>query len=105
MNFVLGVADTLDTALAPAELERARSCGHVTVAPWNAIGGRSSPIGGTGATSAELRYFSRRRRETKDCKGVRRAVGHGSVGTYLKHVDQGFRKRIQCEFHLGKDYQ
>jgi hypothetical protein len=53
MNFVLGVPDTLDIALALAEPERARLWGHVTVAPWNAIGGGFSPIGGTGATSAE----------------------------------------------------
>ena len=55
MNFVLGVAETLDAALALAmpEPERARSCGHVTVAPCNAIGGESSLRGGTGATSAE----------------------------------------------------
>lgn len=55
MNFVLGVAETLDAALALAmpEPERARSCGHVTVAPCNAIGGEFSLRGGTGATSAE----------------------------------------------------
>jgi hypothetical protein len=55
MNFVFGVADTLDPAPAPAvpEPERARSCGHVTVVPWNAIGGELSLRGGTGATSAE----------------------------------------------------
>lgn len=53
MNFILGVADTLGTALALAVPERARSRGHVTVAPWNAIGGEFSRIGGTGATSAE----------------------------------------------------
>ena len=53
VNFVFGVADTLDPALALAEPERARSCGHVTVAPWNAIGGEFSLRGGTGATSAE----------------------------------------------------
>jgi hypothetical protein len=55
MNFVFGVADTLGAALALAEPEpeRERSCGHVTVAPWNAIGGELSVRGGTGATSAE----------------------------------------------------
>jgi hypothetical protein len=53
MNFVFGVADTLDATLALAEPERARSCGHVTVAPWNVIGRESSLRGGTGATSAE----------------------------------------------------
>ena len=71
VNFVFGVAGTLDEALALAvpETERARSCGHVTVAPWNAIGGELSLRAETGATSAEWRYFSIRRRETKDCKG------------------------------------
>lgn len=53
MNLVLGVADTLDAALALAVPKRARSCGHVTVAPWNAIGGELSLRGGTGETSAE----------------------------------------------------
>lgn len=55
VNFVLGVDDTLDPALALAvpEPERARSCGHVTVAPWKAIGGELSLRGETGATSAE----------------------------------------------------
>jgi hypothetical protein len=53
MNFVFGVVDTLDIVLALELPERARSCGHVTVAPWNAIGGEFSPSGGTGATSAE----------------------------------------------------
>jgi hypothetical protein len=55
MNFVFGVADTLDAAIALAvpEPERTWSCGHVTVAPWNAIGGELSLRGGTGATSAE----------------------------------------------------
>jgi hypothetical protein len=54
MNFVFGVADTLEAlALAVPEPERARSCGHVTVAPWKAIGGELSLRGGTGATSAE----------------------------------------------------
>jgi hypothetical protein len=66
MNFVFGVAETLETALALAVPERARSCGQVTVAPWNAIGGGSSPSRGTEATSADWRYFSMRRRETKD---------------------------------------
>jgi hypothetical protein len=69
MNFVLGVAVTLDAALALAVPERARSCGHVTVAPWNAIGGELALRGGTEPTSAERRYFSIRRRETKDCNG------------------------------------
>lgn len=54
-NFVFGVDGTLDAALALAEPEpeRARSCGHVTVAPCSAIGGEFSLKGGTGATSAE----------------------------------------------------
>ena len=55
MNFVFGVAGTLDVVLAlvvPGP-ERAWSCGHVTVAPWNAIGGELSLRGGTGATSAK----------------------------------------------------
>jgi hypothetical protein len=53
MNFVFGVAEALDTALALALPERARSCGQVTVAPWNAIGGGFSPSGETAATSAD----------------------------------------------------
>jgi hypothetical protein len=55
MNFVFGVAGTLGATLALAvpETERARSCGHVTVAPWNAIGGELSLRGGTGSTSAK----------------------------------------------------
>jgi len=89
MNFVFGVADTLGAALAlmVPEPERARSCGHVTVAPWNAIGGELSLRGGTGATSAEWRYFSIRRRETKDCNGNGQTRGHDFAKTYLKHVD------------------
>ena len=103
MNFVLGVAGTLDAALASVVLERARSCGQVTVAPWNAIGGELSLRGGTGATSAELRYFSIRRRETKDCKGNEQARRCNFTRTYLKHVDQSFGKCVQCKFHLGED--
>ena len=103
MNFVLGVAGTLDAALASVVLERARSCGQVTVAPWNAIGGELSLRGGTGATSAELRYFSIRRRETKDCKGTEQARRCDFTKTYLKHVDQSFGKCVQCKFHLGED--
>ena len=55
MNFVFGVAGTLNAALALVRPgpERAWSCGHVTVAPWNAIGGELSLKGGTGATSAK----------------------------------------------------
>ena len=55
MNFVFGVAGTLGATLALAvpETERARSCGHVTVAPWNAIDGELSLRGGTGSTSAK----------------------------------------------------
>ena len=52
MNFVFGVAETLETALALAVPERARSCGQVTVAQWNAIGVGFSPSRGTEATSA-----------------------------------------------------
>jgi hypothetical protein len=26
-------------------------------------------------------------------------------GTYLKHIDQCFRKGVQGEFHFGEDYQ
>ncbi|SRR6266404_2344822 len=52
MNFIFGVDDALDAVLAVAVPERARSCGHVTVAPWNAIGEDFAPSGGTGATSA-----------------------------------------------------
>ena len=89
MNFDFGVADTLDPALALAVPERecARSCGHVTVAPWNAIGDEHSLRGGTGATSAELRYFSIRRRETKDYSGNGQTRGHDFARTYLKHAD------------------
>jgi hypothetical protein len=87
VNFVLGVAGTLDAALASAVLERTRSCGQVTVAPWNAIDGELSLRGGTGATSAELRYFSIRRRETKDCKENEQTRGRDFSRTYLKHVD------------------
>ncbi len=52
MNLVFGVDDALDTVLAVVVPERARSCGHVTVAPWKAIGEGFPPSGGTGATSA-----------------------------------------------------
>jgi hypothetical protein len=52
MNFVFGVDDTLDTVLAVAVPDRPRSCGHVTVAPWKAIGEEFPPSGGTGETSA-----------------------------------------------------
>ena len=48
INFVLGVVETLDMALVLAVPERARSCGQVTVAPWNATGGGFSPSGGEG---------------------------------------------------------
>jgi hypothetical protein len=105
VNFVFGVAGTLDAALVLAVPERARSCGQVTVAPWNAIGGELSLRGGTGLTSAELRYFSIRRRETKDCNGNGQTREHDFPKTYLKHVDQCFRECVQCIFHLGEDYQ
>lgn len=105
MNFVFGVAEALDTALALAVPERARSCGQVTVALWNAIGGGFSPSGGTAATSADWRYFSMRRRETKDCKGLSQTHAYDFAGTYLKHIDQSFGKGVQCEFHFGEDYQ
>jgi hypothetical protein len=89
MNLVIGVVGTLDAALALAVPKRARSCGHVTVAPCNAIGGELSLRGGTGATSAELRYFSIRRRETKDCKRNEQTRRRDFARTlaYLKHVD------------------
>ena len=103
MNFVFGVAEALDTALALAVPERAR--GQVTVALWNAIGGGFSPSGGTAATSADWRYFSMRRRETKDCKGLSQTHEHNFAGTYLKHIDQCFGKGVKCEFHFGEDYQ
>lgn len=103
MNFVLGVADTLDGALALAEPERARSCAHVTVAPWNVIGGELSLRGGTGAISAERRYFSIRRSETKDYNGNGQTGGIAFARTYLKHVDQCFGECVQCIFHLGEN--
>jgi hypothetical protein len=46
------------------------------------------------------------------CAGGKRKTARGMsrledelTGTYLKHVDQRFGKRIQCKFHLGEDYQ
>ena len=52
MNFVFGVDVVLDTVLAVAVPDRARSCGQVTVAPWKEIGEGFPLSGGTGATSA-----------------------------------------------------
>lgn len=59
-NLCLGV-----DAAEDAWLLALRSCGHVTVQDWNATVLDCWSRGGTAFTSAALRYFSRRRRETK----------------------------------------
>jgi hypothetical protein len=58
MNLCLGV-DAADGAALPD-----RSCGQVTVHDWKAIVCGWCSMGGTGDTSALLRYFSMRRMET-----------------------------------------
>jgi hypothetical protein len=58
INLCLGV-DAADGAALPE-----RSCGHVAVQDWKAIVCDWCSMGGTGATSAPLRYFSMRRMET-----------------------------------------
>jgi len=60
MNLVLGVAAAEGVLLA----ERMRSCGQVTVALCKAMVLSCSSAGGTDETSAPMRYFSIRRRET-----------------------------------------
>lgn len=62
-NLVLGVEAAEEVVLA----ERARSCGQVTVAFCKAIVLSCSSAGGTDETSAPMRYFSIRRRETTLC--------------------------------------
>jgi hypothetical protein len=59
-NLVFGVAAAEEVLLA----ERMRSCGQVTVAFCKAMVLSCSSAGGTGETSAPMRYFSIRRRET-----------------------------------------
>ena len=59
-NLCLGV-----DAAEGAKLLAIRSCGHVKVQDWNAMVLDCWSRGGTGITSAPLRYFSIRRRETK----------------------------------------
>ena len=59
-NLVLGVVAAEEALLA----ERARSCGQVTVAFCKAMVLSCSSAGGTGETSAPMRYFSIRRSET-----------------------------------------
>lgn len=59
-NLVFGVAATEEVLLA----ERMRSCGQATVAFCKAMVLSCSSTGGTGETSAPMRYFSIRRRET-----------------------------------------
>ena len=59
-NFCLGVG-----AAEGARLPALRSCGHVKVQDWNATVLDCWSRGRTAITSAALRYFSIRRRETK----------------------------------------
>ena len=59
-NLCLGV-----DAAEGARLLSVRSCGHVKVQDWNATVFDCWSRGGTAITSAPLRYFSIRRRETK----------------------------------------
>jgi hypothetical protein len=59
-NLCLGV-----DAAEGAKLLALRSCGHVKVQDWNATVLDCWSRGGTGITSAPLRYFSIRRREMK----------------------------------------
>lgn len=91
INLVLGVVATEEALLA----ERARSCGQVTVAFCKAMVLSCSSAGGTDETSAPMRYFSIRRRDTTPC-GLRVRSRERILGalSYLQHIDQGFRDRV-----------
>lgn len=101
---------TLFRGLRPALAPRARSCGHVTVAPWNATGTGVPPSGGTGATSAPCKYFLMRRGEKRLCapgSGSKWKSGSGlgrkgrTGEQYLEHVDERLWERVERELHLG----
>lgn len=100
-NLALGVEAVEEALLA----ERARSCGQVTVAFCKAMVLSCSSAGGTDETSAPRRYFSIRRRETMLCDpSVRCWKQVLEAGSYLQHIYQGLRDRVQRELHLVKDF-